>query len=243
MQYDGNPWAQSAAANTAAAASVDERAAFITRTYVHLVGAIFAFVALEAVIFAIGLDNVFIRAYASLPLPPRFSWLLILVLFMGAGYLARSFAASSTSPPMAYLGLGLYIVAEAVLFIIPLHIAVNYASPDVLPTSALVTLVVFGGLTGIVFLTRKDFSFLKGILGVAMLGAFATIICSMIFGFSLGVIFSGAMVVLAGGYILYNTSNVLHHYRTDQHVGAALELFASIALLFWYVLRIFMSRR
>ncbi|MCZ7683750.1 MAG: Bax inhibitor-1 family protein [Sandaracinaceae bacterium] len=119
----------------------------------------------------------------------------------------------------------------------------NYASPDVLPTSALVTLVVFGGLTGIVFLTRKDFSFLKGILGVAMLGAFATIICSMIFGFSLGVIFSGAMVVLAGGYILYNTSNVLHHYRTDQHVGAALELFASIALLFWYVLRIFMSRR
>lgn len=243
MQYDANPWARAAAANTAAMAGVDERAAFIMKTYVHLVGAIFAFVALETVIFAVGLDDVFMRVFASLPLPPRFSWLLILVLFMGAGYLARSFAANSTSPPTAYLGLGLYIAAEAVLFILPLHIAVNYSSPDVLPSAALVTLVVFGGLTGIVFLTRKDFSFLKGILGVAMLGAFATIICSMVFGFSLGVFFSGAMVVLASGYILYNTSNVLHHYRTDQHVGAALELFASIALLFWYILQLFMNRR
>ena len=124
-----------------------------------------------------------------------------------------------------------------------LYIAVHYSSPDVLPTAALTTLVLFGGLTGIVFITRKDFSFLKGILGVAMLGAVALIICSAIFGFSLGVLFSAAMVVLAGGYVLYYTSNVLHHYRTDQHVAASLALFASIALLFWYVLQIFMSRR
>jgi len=63
----------------------------------------------------------------------------------------------------------------------------------------------------------------------------------MIFGFSLGVWFSGAMVILAGGYILYYTSNVMLHYRTDQYVAAALALFSSVALLFWYVLRIFMS--
>jgi FtsH-binding integral membrane protein len=51
------------------------------------------------------------------------------------------------------------------------------------------------------------------------------------------------MIVLASGYILYDTSNVLHRYRTDQHVAAALALFASVAILFWYVLRLFMSRR
>ena len=49
------------------------------------------------------------------------------------------------------------------------------------------------------------------------------------------------MVVFACGYILYYTSNILHHYRTDQYVAAALALFASVALLFWYVLQIFMS--
>ena len=44
---------------------------------------------------------------------------------------------------------------------------------------------------------------------------------------------------------LYHTSNVMLHYRTDQHVAAALALLAAVALLFWYVLRIMMifSRR
>jgi FtsH-binding integral membrane protein len=51
------------------------------------------------------------------------------------------------------------------------------------------------------------------------------------------------MVAFAGTAILYQTSNVLHRFRTDQHVAAALVLFASVALLFWYILRIFSSRR
>lgn len=221
----------------AADASVDERAAFIMKTYAHLVGAVFAFVGIEVGIFLTGLDEVIARITLSVP------WLLVLGLFIGVSWLANRWAMNATSPGMAYAGLGLYVVAEAILFVPLLYVAVHYSSPDVLPTAALTTLVLFGGLTGIVFITRKDFSFLKGILGVAMLGAVALIICSAIFGFSLGVLFSAAMVVLAGGYTLYYTSNVLHHYRTDQHVAASLALFASIALLFWYVLQIFMSRR
>ena len=115
--------------------------------------------------------------------------------------------------------------------------------PSAIPTAGLVTLVLFGGLTGIVFLTRHDFSFMRGILGIAGLAALGVIVASALFGFSLGVFFSGAMVLLAGGYILYYTSNVLHHYRVDQHVAASLALFSSVALLFWYVLQLFMSRR
>ena len=48
------------------------------------------------------------------------------------------------------------------------------------------------------------------------------------------------MVVFASGAILYNTSNLLHRYDPDQYVAAALSLFASVALLFWYVLQILM---
>ncbi len=239
MQYDANPYANQG--YTAAEAGVDERAAFIVKTYMHLVGAIFAFVFLEVAIFTLGFDQVFLAVLNTLP--PRFAWLIVLGAFMGVGWVANRWAQNTTSPQMAYAGLGLYILAETIIFIPLLHIAVNYASADVLPTAAIVTLIIFGGLTGIVFVTRKDFSFLRGVLGVAALGAFAVIACSILFGFSLGVLFSGAMVVLAGGYTLYYTSNVLHHYRTDQHVPAALALFSAIALLFWYILQIFMRRR
>jgi len=62
-------------------------------------------------------------------------------------------------------------------------------------------------------------------------------------GLSLGLWFSGAMVLLACASILYSTSNVLRYYRTDQYVAASLTLFASVALLFWYVLQIFISLR
>ncbi len=74
------------------------------------------------------------------------------------------------------------------------------------------------------------------------LAAMGLIVVGIVFQFSLGPIFTYAMIALACGYILYHTSNVLHHYRIGQHVAASLALFASVALLFWYILRLFMSR-
>ena len=50
------------------------------------------------------------------------------------------------------------------------------------------------------------------------------------------------MVLLAGGSILYQTSRLVHDYHSTQHVAAALGLFASFMLLFYYILQIFMSR-
>jgi len=237
MRFDAasNPYAR--AINTAAEAGVDERAAFIMRTYVHLAGAIFAFVALETALFFTGIAQALVPYMLG-----RGSWGIVLIAFIGVSWLADRWARNTTSLPMQYAGLGTYVLAQAVIFLPLMAIALQY-DPNAIPTAALVTLVLFGGLTGIVFLTKRDFSFMRGILGVLALASLGVIACSLIFGFSLGVFFAGAMVALAGGYILYNTSNVLHHYRTDQHVSAALTLFADVALMFWYVLRIFMSRR
>jgi FtsH-binding integral membrane protein len=100
---------------------------------------------------------------------------------------------------------------------------------------------VFAGLTAVVFLTGKDFSFLRTALWLGGFIALGFGICACLFGFSLGLVFSVAMVALASGYILYDTSNVLHHYRIGQHVAAALALFASVALLFYYIVRIVLS--
>lgn len=220
-------------------ASADERGAFLVRTYLHLVVAIFAFVFLEGALFTSGVADVWVQLILQFG---RLGWLVVLLAFMGVGYLADSWARSNTSPVMQYAGLGLYVVAEAVICIPLLWLAAQYDA-SIIPAAGLVTLVLFGGLTGVVFVTRKDFSFMKGFLGIAGLAALGTIVAAMIFNFALGVWFSGLMVLFAGGYILYYTSNVLHHYRTDQHVAAALALFSALALMFWYVLRMFLASR
>jgi FtsH-binding integral membrane protein len=161
---------------------------------------------------------------------------------MAVGYLADYWAHSTASRELQYAGLALYTVAQAVIFLPLLYVATRYAGPTVIPTAAVLTLAVFGGLTLTVFVTQKDFSFLRPILTIGSLLALGFILCAVLFGgFSLGLFFSFAMVALLSGYILYYTSAVLHHYRTDQHVAAALALFAAVATLFWYILQIVMA--
>jgi uncharacterized protein len=91
-------------------------------------------------------------------------------------------------------------------------------------------------------ITRKDFSFLRGLLVWGFILAMVGIVASLLFGFEMGTWFSVAMIGFAGAAVLYDTSNIIHHYPEDKYVAASLALFASIALMFWYVLRLFMSR-
>lgn len=220
------------------------RAAFIRRTYGHLAGAVLAFVALEFALFNL-IPHETLQGMIRMMVGTPWSWLIVLAAFMAVGWLANAWAQSDTSPGLQYLGLGLYVVAEGIIFV-PLLYFAQYAmqSDKIIPTAGVLTLCVFGALTTIVLTTRKDFSFLGPILCLAGFLALGVIlVCAFIPGSftSIGLWFSFAMVALAGGYILYYTSNVLHHYRTDQHVAAALALFAAVALLFWYILQIVMS--
>ena len=116
-------------------------------------------------------------------------------------------------------------------------------APEIIGQAGIITGTMFAGLTLIAFTTKKDFSFLGGILKVGFLVAVGIIVASLFLGFNLGLLFSGAMVLLASISILYSTSNIIHHYKTEQYVAASLGLFASVALLFWYVLRIIMMMR
>jgi len=222
-------------------AAPDARVAFIRQTYGHLAGAILAFIFIEAALFQTALPESMVGILAT----SRYSWLIVLGAFMGISYLANNWAQSGTSLGVQYAGLGVYVVAEAIIFVPLLYIAANYAGPDVIPTAGLITLLLFTALTFIAFTTKKDFSFLGSFLTVSCFVALGAIAASAIFGFTLGLIFSAAMVLVAAGSILYNTSNVMYRYNTSQYVAASLSLFASVALLFWYILRIVMggSRR
>ncbi|NRA32777.1 MAG: Bax inhibitor-1 family protein [Polyangiaceae bacterium] len=230
-----NPYQQGAFARPAATLAVDARARFIMRTYTHLIGAIFAFAALEVAIFQSGL---------ALPIAQALSgnWMLVFGAMMLTGWGATHFAQSAKSVVAQYFGLGMYVLMQVIIFVPLLYIA-NASAPGAIESAAMVTTLGFAGLTAVAFVTRKDFSFLKGIMFWGFIMAMVAIVASMIFGFHLGTFFSVAMVGLAGAAILYDTSNVLRHYPENAHVAAALALFASVAMMFYYVLRIFISSR
>jgi len=211
------------------------RATFIVKTYNHLFGAIILFTLLEVAYFKTGLAESMARAMLGV------NWLFVLGGFMVVGWLATRFAHTSSSLATQYLALTAFVAAESIIFVPLLYIANHYA-PGAIESAAAVTLVAFAGLTAIAFWTRKDFSFLGGLLRWGGILALVAIVAGVIFGFQLGVWFSVAMVGFAGAAILYDTSNIIRNFPEDRYVSAALQLFASVALMFWYVLRIFTSR-
>lgn len=220
-----------------AQARPSERAEFIRKTYLHLAGAVGAFIVVETVLFQLGIA----RAIASFVLGSSLGWMAMLGGFMLLGYLSSSLTAKAGDVNTQYLGLGLYVVGEAILFS-PLLYYAAISGGGALQSAALVTLFLFAGLTTVVVTTGKDFTFLGGALKIIGMVALGMIVASFLFGFNLGIFFSFAMVAFAAASILYQTSQVMSRYPTQYYVAASLSLFSAVMLLFWYVLQIFMRR-
>ncbi len=218
-----------------AEASVETRSTFIWRTYGHVAAAILLFAGIETYLFDSGLAQPMAQSMLG------FNWLLILGAFMIVGWLATHVAHTVESKPLQYVALVGFVVAEAIIFVPLLAIAIAL-QPGIVESAVGVTLLGTAGLTAVAFITRKDFSFLRGMLVWGGILALVGIVASVLFGFEMGTWFSVAMIGFAGAAVLYDTSNILHHYPEDRYVAAALQLFASVALMFWYVLRLFMSR-
>lgn len=222
-----------------ATVGVNERVAFLRRTYAHLGVAILAFVLMTAWFVNSSLGASFtVWMYGG----GNLNLLIVFGLFILTGFVTDRLARSETSVAIQYVGLALGVAAFAV-FLTPLLWVARFYVQDafIIQKAGLFTLLIFGGLTATVFITRKDFSFLRGILAITSLAAFGVILASLFFGFHLGTIFSVAMVALMGGWVLYETSLVMAYFRPTQHVAASLMLFSTIATLFWYVLRLLMS--
>jgi len=213
----------------------ETRQKFINKTYFHLLGAILFLVAIEAFLFKSGYAESIARALTGV------NWLIVLGAFMVVGWMASHVAHTKMSIGAQYASLGGFVIAKAIILVPMLYMAMQI-NPGIIESAATVTLLGFGVLTAIVFFTGKDFSFLRSLLFWIGGAALIAIIASVLFGMHLGTWFSVGMVAFAGAAVLYDTSNVFKHYSEDRYVAAALELFSSVSLMFWYVLRIFLSQ-
>ena len=216
----------------------EQKASFYRKTYIHVALAILAFIFVETALLMVVPAELIMGMVSQ-----KYVWLLIIGGFWLASMLAEKWTMAS-SRSMQYAGLGFYVLLEAIIFLPLIHIAVNKTDNiSLIPQAALITFMLFVGLTGVALTSKRDFSFLRSVLIIGGFISLGLIIAGWIFQFNLGLWFSAGMVFLAGASILYQTNQLKNTYTTEQYVGASLQLFASVMLLFWYVLRILMSRK
>ena len=214
--------------------SVEDRSTFIWKCYAHVVGAILAFAAVSVYLFTSGIS-------AAIAAPMMNNWFLVLGAFILASWGATHVAHRIESKNAQYAAFAAFIVVEALIFAPMLYIA-YMMEPGIIDSAAGVTILGSVGLVAVAMITRKDFSFLRGLLIWVGILALVAIAGALLFGFELGTWFSVAMIGFAGAAVLYDTSNIMHHYPQERYVAASMALFASIAMMFWYILRLFMSR-
>jgi len=240
-----------------ATVGVSDRVTFLRKTYAHLGGALIAFAAITAYMMRYMTETSL--KFSSWAWRGQLNWLLVLGLFMVVGMVAQRLATSQTSRGLQYAGLGIAVVAEALLLQPLLWFAmIKFGNPRmfiaaepggmgqagvIIGEAALITIAIFVGLTVTVFVTKKDFSFLRGILTVAFFAMLGIILASALFGFQLGAVFCGFGIAVMAGYILYQTSLVMSYFPPSGYVAASLMLFSTIATLFWYVLSLLIQLR
>ena len=215
-----------------------ERVDFYKKTYLHVAYGVLVFILVEYLMLS---SDAIVKL--ALSLTQGKMWFIMLGGFMLATSYAEKMAIKSHDRNKQYLGYLIYIIAEAFIFVPMLYIATTIdGGGQILKQASVLTLSLFTGLSAVVLFTKKDFSFMKRFLTIGFFIALGLIAAGLLFGFNLGLWFSVGMIVLAAGSILYQTSNLIHQYSTDQYVSAAIGLFASLMLLFWYILSIFLSR-
>jgi FtsH-binding integral membrane protein len=212
------------------------RRSFITSTYFNLFLGVIAFVIANYLLIISGFAAVITKFYSGN------IWVSI-VAALAFGFITSfflSFTASNNSKAIQYFGLFAFAGIEA-LFVVPVIYFATIGNAALLMPATLFTLGFFLLMTGIVYYTGIDFSFMRSFLMFAGIASIIIIIVSLLTGFNLGIFFTGFLILLSCGYILYDTSNILNNYHANQPVAAATALLGSLVMLFVNILQFLMQ--
>ncbi|HEV7374890.1 MAG TPA: Bax inhibitor-1/YccA family protein [Pyrinomonadaceae bacterium] len=228
VQPDGG-WG-SLQARTAAEASLSERLSFIRKVY----GLFFA-----ATLFAIG---GVLLGFAYEPLMVfAFEHPFIMLFAMLGGVMGAT--AVRHKPGINLVALFGFTTLTGVI-ISPLLYIISRTNPDSILQAGILTVGIFGGLTAYVFISKKDFSFMRGLLVTGLIVVILTGLLNILFIGSSALYFAGAVatLLLFSGFVLYDTSNIIRRYPTNEYVAGALALYLDAFNIFLALLRIMNSR-
>lgn len=212
----------------------DEQREFVIKTYSHLVGAIICFAAASNILLNLGFGEEFYWIIED----NRWTWLLVLCAFVAFGWLADQLV-KAEGLQIQYIALGTAILVEAAIFSPIIYATYEYSGYQAIQGAGIGALALCLALTMTARNSRSDFSFLDGFIRLGTVMSLGLIISSIVFDFSLGLLFSYAMLAFAGVCVLRDTARVKSNYHKGRYVAASLELFASAAIMFWYMIQIF----
>ena len=232
------PWAEDR--GFAISAALDSRMAFVRRTYAHLLGEL----AGVALVTFIALRTPALESLATAMLTKP---LLYVVGFFGVSLLTRAMLAGQKSMAIQYSAAAIWVFFLGLL-VTPFAVwaRIQTGSYTIMGEAAILTGCVFTGITAYVFFTKKDFSFLGGALWMISWIAFGLGMILAIFGGfgnQTALFYSCGMVILMGGWVLYDTSKVLHHRHVNEHVAASVDLLVDFVYMFIYIVSILLRSR
>lgn len=223
-------WGNSIGRRTAAEASLTERMSFIRKVY-----ALF----FVATLFAIG------GAGLGLSFPPlmmaaaQHPW-IVLILMLGGVMGAQ---AVRHVPGLNLLALFGFTTLTGVM-ISPVLYIIGQINPASIIQAGVLTVGIFGGLTAYVFISRRDFSFLRGMVVTGLIVVILAGILNIFIGSTaLGFAVAAATLLLFSGFVLYDTSNIIRRYPTNEYVAGALSLYLDAFNIFLALLRLLNSNR
>lgn len=158
------------------------------------------------------------------------------------GFVAGLAMAFASRVPGVNLALLLVYSAFQGAVVGPVLVLVERTTPGVGANAAVLTLAIFGALTGYTLISRRDFSYLGGFLFAALIGLVVSgFVLLFLQAPALGLLYSYAGAVIFCGYILYDTSQIMHRLRPEESVSGAIALYLDLVNLFWFILRILRS--
>lgn len=211
---------------TAARAGVAERMAFVRKVY-----ALFFAATLFAIV-GVGLSFVFPPLMLAVYAHPWLGFIALLGGVMGA-------QAVRHVPGVNLLALFAFTTLTGII-ISPAIAIYTQLNPASILEAGVLTVGIFGGLTGYVFVSKKDFSFLRGMVvtGLIVLILAGVLNLFLVGSSALAFGISCAALLLFSGFVLYDTSNIIRRYPTNEYVQGALALYLDAFNIFLALLRI-----
>jgi modulator of FtsH protease len=226
----GGAWG-SFGAETAARAGVEERMSFVRKVY-----ALFFAATLFAIV-GVGVGFAFPALMISVA---RHPWLTFFVLIGGV----MGAQAVRLVPVVNLVALFAFTTLTGVI-ISPLIAIYTQLNPASILQAGVLTIGIFGGLTAYVVISKKDFSFMRGMVVTGLIVVFlAGVLNLFIVGSSaLAFAISCAALLLFSGFVLYDTSNIIRRYPVNEYVAGALSLYLDAFNIFLALLHILNAGR